>query len=448
MPESDASHPAASLAAAIAQAYATGRVPDQCSLPAWLGPIFHALRSFLKNHSLSLAAALSYTTVLSIVPFLAVAFSVAKGLGFYDSPQVHDLLMRVTAGRAEVVEQILLYIQNTNVKTLGAIGTVLLLVTAVSLVSTIEGAINAAWDIGVKRSLVTRFTSYLLLIIICPPLLFAAVSAMAAVQDASLTRRLLEFSLVQDVERLVLSVAPVLIVWTVFFVLYQFLPNTRVKPRCAVIGALCAGTLWQLVQWTYLKFQFGAAGYNAIYGSFAQIPLLLLWLYISWAIVLLGAQISHTAQRYDVFLRQSRADGLAQSHRHALALFLLLLAARAAAKRRLLPDITRQAALLGLPEETMTGLWQSLADAGLAVAAAGANGRTFVLLARAQDITLADVARALDGDDAPPPAGLVRDYPLLTQLCALAGQSDRTESLATLEARFAADLDAAFPAKI
>ncbi|EFL52105.1 ribonuclease BN [Solidesulfovibrio fructosivorans JJ]] len=448
MAGSDASHRAASLAAAIGKAFTSGRLPEQSPLPPWLGPFFHVLHLFLKNHGLSLAAALSYTTVLSIVPFLAVAFSVAKGLGFYDSPQVHDLLMRITAGRAEVVEQIQLYIQNTNVKTLGAIGTVLLLVTAVSLVSTIEGAINAAWDIGVKRGFVTRFTSYLLLIIICPPLLFAAVSAMAAVQDASLTRRLLEFSLVQDVERIVLSVAPVLIVWTVFFVLYQFLPNTRVKPRCALIGAFCAGTLWQLVQWAYIKFQFGAAGYNAIYGSFAQIPLLLLWLYISWAIVLLGAQISHTAQRYGVFLRQSRADGLVQSHRHALALFLLLLAARAAARRRLLPDITRQATLLGLPEPSVAGLWQAMAASGLAVAADGTNGRTFVPLARPQDVTLADVARALDGNDAPPPAGLVRDYPLLARLCTLAGQSDRTESLASLEARFAADLDAALPAKI
>lgn len=447
MPDAAPSRPAKSLSAALGQGFATGRLPDQGPLPSWLGPPLHILRSFLDKHGLLLAAALSYTTVLSIVPFLAVAFSVAKGLGFYHTPQVRDLLLRLTAGRMEVADQILHYIQNTNVKTLGAMGTVLLLVTAVSLVSTIEGAINAAWDIRIRRGLVTRFTIYLLLIIICPPLLFAGVSAMATVQALRVTRRLLEFSLIQDLGHVLLSLAPVIVVWAAFYLLYQFLPNTRVRPKCAVIGAVAAGSLWQLVQWAYIRFQFGAANYNAIYGSFAQIPLLLLWLYISWVIVLFGAQISHTIQCYGAFLRQSRAQELTQAHRHALALFLVLLAARAASRRLLPPAVPELAARLGLPDATVSGLWDALAASGLVVATAAAGGRTYVPLARPEDVSVADVAKALDKGGLAPSAGLTRALPLLGPLFSITVQPDRAQSLGTLQQRFASDLDSMLPSK-
>ena len=445
MSGSDVPRPAVSLATAIGRAFTAGRLPQRSPLPSWLGPVFHVLRSFLDKHGLLLAAALSYTTVLSIVPFLAVAFSVAKGLGFYHTPQVRDLLLRVTAGRTEVTEQILGYIQNTNVKTLGTLGTVLLLVTAVSLVSTIEGAFNAAWGIKAKRSLVARFTNYLLLTVLCPPLLFAAISAMATVQALGVTRRLLQFSLVQDVWHIALTVAPVLIIWTAFYLLYQFLPNTRVKPKSALIGALTAGSLWQLVQWAYIRFQFAATGYNAVYGSFAQIPLLLLWLYVSWAIVLFGSQISHTVQSYGAYLRNDLAAGLTQAHRHALALLLVLLAVRAAGRRELPPGVPQLAARMGLPETTVAGLWEALAASGLVVAAVTpAKCAAFAPLARPEDVTVADVTQALDGGKTPLPAVLVRALPVLAVLCDVVRDGDRTESLAALAQRFGAQLDATF----
>lgn len=373
---------------------------------------------------------------------MAVAFSVAKGLGLYDSPQVRDVLLRLTADREEVADQILLYIQNTNLKTLGTVGTVLLLVTAVSLLSTIEGAVNAAWGIGTRRGLWSRFTNYLALIVVCPPLLFAAVSVMASVESLEVTHRLLEFSLVHLAGKALSTIAPVVIIWAAFYLLYQFLPNRRIKPVSALTGGLIAGSLWQIVQWAYLKFQFGANSYNAIYGSFAQIPLLLLWLYVSWVIVLLGSQISHTTQCYADFLRKDRAGGLTQSHRHALALFLALLAARAASRRRLPPPVPELAGALGLPEAIVAALWEALAASGLVVEAVSPGGRAFAPLARPEDVTVADVTRALDGRASPVLPGPVDAFPVLGAIFDVVDAGDRQETLAGLLARFGPGLDA------
>jgi membrane protein len=431
------------LVPALSAAFETGRLPAGSPLPAWLGPIFAIIRSFLDTRGILQASALSYTTVLSIVPFLAVAFSVAKGLGLYNSPQVRGILLRLFAGREDVADQILLYIQNTNLQTLGAVGTILLLFTAVSLLFNIEVAVNAAWGMAPKATVWSRFTNYFVFIVLCPPLLFAALSVTASLQALDVTHRLLEISFISGAEKILLTIAPVLTIWVVFYLLYQFLPNTRVKPASALLGAVTAGTVWQVVQWAYLKFQFGSASYNAIYGSFAQIPLLLVWLYVSWVIVLLGAQISHTSQCYRQFLREDRARRLTQAQRHGLALFLALLAARAAAARRLPPPVPRLAGLFGLPEPVLAGLWEDLATAGLVVEAASPDGRAFTPLARPEDVTVAEVARALDTrrDGHAPPA-LAEAFPKFAPLFEAADASDRQATLAGLLDRFGPDLDA------
>ncbi|MGD9609670.1 MAG: YhjD/YihY/BrkB family envelope integrity protein [Desulfovibrionaceae bacterium] len=409
---------------------------------SWLNPFLHTLRGFGDNHGLLLASALSYTTVLSIVPFLAVAFSIAKGLGLYDAPQVHDLLLRLTAGRAEVVEHILGYIQNTNVKTLGSIGTALLLVTAVSLVATIEGALNAIWKSTVRRGLWTRFTTYTALIVLCPVLLFAILGATATLHATAVSRWLLGFSLTRSALTALLALLPLLVVWSIFFLLYKFLPNTKVKSLPALAGALLGGSLWQGLQWAYLKFQFGSASYNAVYGSFAQIPLLLLWLYMSWAVILLGAQVSHTVQQYRHELREAWLARLTQAERHGLGLLLLVILAKAAAARRLPPDCPALANRLHVPVSLVESTLEALAGAGLvAEAAPGAAGRVFVPLARPADVPAAEILRVLDGygRDYPPESWSAR-LPVAGELLAAIDHHLPHPTLADLVDRFGARL--------
>lgn len=423
-----------SLPAALAAAWKHGRLSPSDPLPSWMGPVFHAARTFLDSHALVQASALAYTTVLSIVPFLAVAFSIAKGLGLYDAPPVRDALLRLTAGRTAVVDGILDYIQNTNVKTLGAVGTALLLVTAVSLLSTVEGAINTVWKVQTRRGPWIRFTTYTTLIVVGPVLLFAALSATATLKTSTVSRWLMDLPLAHQALATMLAVMPLLLVWLVFFLLYRFLPNAKVRAVPALIGALVGGSLWQALQWAYLTFQFGAASYNAIYGSFAQIPLLLLWLYLSWAIVLLGAQVSHTAQCFRQELAEAATARLTQADRHGLALLVVLVLARAAARRQSPPSLPVLAARLGLPPAPLETLAEMLTHAGLLVATA--EPRTFVPLARPQDVSAAEVARLLDGNAAPTaPGDPAARVPLLRDLAEAADARSDSPTLADLLAR-------------
>lgn len=356
------------------------------------------VRSFFESRCLLQASALSYTTVLSVVPFLAVAFSIAKGLGFYEAPRVREVLLRIFLDREEVVDGILGYIQNTNVKTLGALGTVLLIITALSLLFTIEGTLNTIWNVSAKRGLWRRFTNYVTLTLICPPLLFAAVSVTATVQSLALTRWLLGFAMVHTAYLAILFVLPYLVVWVSFFILYKFLPFAKVNATAAGIGALLAGSLWQLVQILYITFQFSSTGYNTIYGTFAQIPLLLLWLYISWVIVLLGAIISHTVQYHRQAGIEAESATLNQADRHAIALLLVLMLAEATIKRDLPPSTRELAVRLAVSQALIEDIFAHLARANLLVEVASTlPDRVFVLLAPLATVPGVAILDALDG---------------------------------------------------
>ena len=374
-------------------------------------------RSFFEGRCLLLASALSYTTVLSMVPFLAVAFSIAKGLGFYEAPRVREVLLRIFLDREEVVDGILGYIQNTNVKTLGALGTALLIITALSLLFTIEGTLNTIWNVSAKRGWWRRFTSYVTVTLICPPLLFAALSVTATVQSLALTRWLLGFSMVHTAYLAFLSVLPYLVVWVSFFLLYKFLPFAKVHSAAAGIGSLIAGSLWQLIQILYIKFQFSSTGYNTIYGTFAQIPLMLLWLYISWVIVLLGAIISHTVQYHRQAAIEAESATLNQADRHAIGLLLVLMLAEATVRRDLPPSTRVLADRLSLSQALVEDIFARLAGANLLVEVVNSlPDRVFVLLAPLATVPGAAILEALDG------LGQPRKQPVYAHRFPVAGQ--------------------------
>lgn len=380
--------------------------------------------SFLKDRCLMQASALSYATVLSIVPFFAVAFAVTKGLGLYDAPQVRQLLLGLSAGRADVADSILHYIQNTNVQALGVIGTAFLLVTAVSLVGTIESAFNAVWKAPADRELGRRFVNYVALLVICPVLFFAAFGATAGLSNTALVRWLMEFALLSRAYLLFLSFLPYLMIWAGLFLLYRFLPNTRVGFASASIAALFAGTLWQLTQRLYIAYQAGATGYNAIYGSFAQIPLLFLWLYVSWLILLFGAEVGHALERHGDIADRERDDALGPGDRRTLGL-LVLLALAADADQRHSPATDRElAARLDAPRHAVTTALHAFAAAGLAAQTnLSAHAPGWLLAAPPDRITAAEALAALDAarpDGASAPPFLSRDAALAARLHALA----------------------------
>lgn len=294
----------------------------------FLKTTFLVINGFIKDQCLLRASALTYTTTLSIVPFLAVAFSVAKGFGFQYSNYIQKFLLKVSAGRVEVVNKIIEYINNTNVATLGAIGVGTLIFTVISVLNNIEKAFNTIWGVTKSRKFGRKFVDYLSITIVYPFLTIVAISATTTLQSSKFLQKLLGTSIFSNVYLVLLKLLPYISVWLALTFIYYFMPNTKVKILPALIGAIIGGTLWQLAQIFYIKFQIGVAKYNAIYGSFSQIPLFLVWLYISWVIVLLGSEVSFAIQNIKQYEYETESLNVSLIEKEKISLKIMLLLAK------------------------------------------------------------------------------------------------------------------------
>ncbi|GAB7022512.1 YihY/virulence factor BrkB family protein [Salidesulfovibrio brasiliensis] len=282
--------------------------------------VFH---SFFQDQCIIRAAALTFTTILSFVPFLAVAFSISKGFGLQNAEFIRNLLMRLTTGKVEVVDKIIGYINNTNVQTLGWVGVATLLFTVFSLIGTIERAFNTIWRVQKGRTAWRKVADFFPVILICPMFLIVASSFNVSLQKQDVVKSLLSISAISYLEAGLLKLAPLLFILIAFAFMYAFIPFTKVKVSSALFGGLIGGVLWQGAQWVYINWQIGAAKYNAIYGSFAQFPLLLMWLYISWVIVLLGAEVSYASQNLGSFLKQRTFGNASALEKQKIAVVIL-----------------------------------------------------------------------------------------------------------------------------
>lgn len=284
------------------------------------------VRDFYKDQCLLRASALTYTTLLSIVPLLALMFAVLKGFGVQNilEPLVLEQLM---AGSEAVVDQLMTYINNTNFGRLGAVGLVLLLVTVLALLINIESAFNHIWGVQKQRSLLRCFTDYLSVVVISPLLLLAAISITTSLRNQDLILRLMETAYVGEAVIAAFKILPFLAMWAAFTFLYIFMTNTRVRFSAALVGGVFGGTLWQLVQWVYVSSQVGVTRYNAIYGTMAALPIFMVWIYVSWVCVLLGLELSYTWQNLRSLRREAGMGEVSYASREFVGLSLLLLIA-------------------------------------------------------------------------------------------------------------------------
>jgi membrane protein len=357
--------------------------------------LYMVATGFLADQCIIRASALTFTTILSIVPLLAVAFSISKGFGLQNAEFFRDFLMGVSAGRAEVVDKILQYIGNTNVKTLGWMGVGALLLTVFTTVGNVERAFNTIWAVKKGRTNWRKFTDFFSIIIICPLVVLIAASFTVAVQKTNVVHAFIANPAFEWLEKLLFKGISLALVWVGFTFAYAFIPNTRVKLGAAALGGVLAGTLWQTAQWAYINWQIGFTKYNAIYGSFAQLPLFLIWLYISWVLVLLGAEISFAAQRVHTYVRRGVSEGLSPLSRQKTAVLALAhLARRFQAGLAPLP-LARTARELRLPEDVLGGVLGALAEAGLTVEIGDEDSRGYGLAVSPELICMADVAKAM-----------------------------------------------------
>ncbi len=258
-----------------------------------------SVQGFARHHGPMRASSLTFFTLLSLVPVAAMAFGIAKGFGFERRLQ-HELLDKFSA-QQEVIEQVIGFAQNMLDNTKGGmiagIGVVVLFWAVIKMLSIIENSFNHIWGVR-SRTFIRKLSDYLTIMLVCPVLVImsGSVTVFITSQVSAISGRFELLQMVGPAIYVGLKLLPYTLIWVLFTLIYMIMPNTRVRFDGALLAGVIAGSAYQVVQAAYIDFQIILAKYNAIYGSFAALPLFLLWLQISWFIVLIGAEISHAYQ--------------------------------------------------------------------------------------------------------------------------------------------------------
>ncbi len=275
------------------------------------------------------AMSLVYTTLLSLVPLLAVSFSVLKAFGVHNQiePMMLNFMTPLGDRGVEITSNVIGFVDKIRVGVLGAVGLGLLIYTVISLIQKIEGAFNYTWHVAHGRSFGQRFRDYLSVILIGPVLVFSALGATASLMSHSMVQALVKLPVLAWVVETIGALVPYLFVIAAFTFVYMFVPNTRVRLGSAVVGALVAGFLWQSAGWGFASFVVASAKYAAIYSGFAILVLFMLWLYLAWLILLVGASIAFYHQHPEYLTMRRRELSLSNRMKERLALLSMYLIA-------------------------------------------------------------------------------------------------------------------------
>ncbi len=280
------------------------------------------IHDFLQDRCMLRASALTYSSLLAIVPLLALTFALLKAFGVQNTLEPM-LLEKLNVGSQEAVTSILLYVNNTQVGKLGVYGLLFLLIAVTSLLSNIEDSFNHVWGVKGMRPLIRRFSDYLSVLMVGPVLVISAMSMTSSLTSNHLVQRLIDMEVVGSLILTLFKMGPYLLMWVAFAILYVFMSNTRVEWPAAFAGGILGGTLWQLAQWSYVNFQVGVAKYNAIYGTMAALPIFMIWVYISWNIVLLGLEFTYARQNLQTGGRDLHGNEVSRNTYERVALIIL-----------------------------------------------------------------------------------------------------------------------------
>ena len=264
-----------------------------------------AVRGFDEDRCQLRASALTFYSLLSIVPVIAILFGIAKGFGFQEVLE-KELLQNFSAHEAvlvQVMEFAKSLLETTQGGLIAGIGLLVLFWTVIKVLGSIERSFNNVWGVKSPRPWSRKFTDYISVLLIAPILFILASSIMVFItsQVTFITEKFALLGFFSSVIFFLLKLLPYCIVWILFTFIYIFMPNTKVRFTSGLVAGIVAGSIYQLVQWGYIAFQVGVAKYNAIYGSFAALPLFLVWLQLSWLVVLFGAEISFSHQNVDTY---------------------------------------------------------------------------------------------------------------------------------------------------
>ncbi len=421
----------------------------RAALKAVLRVLFIVYREFKKDAITLRASALTYAFILSLVPMLALGTAVLKGLGAGDQMKqaAYQMIQKLEVmeesqnptppqerpeggekaavpkapgkGKEEktptqppqerlsthlktAVDKVFAYVDQTNFAALGAFGILGLLLTVISVFSKIEDAMNSIWDTARGRPLGRKVMDYLALMILFPIAVNVGLATQAALESPKLLARVHSLIPLPWLWTVIFGLVPLAIIVITFTILYRFLPNTRVEFKSAVVGGIVGGVGWVLVQALYMKLQIGVAKYNAIYGSFATIPLFLLWVYTGWVVFLTGAEFSYATQVWRAYIPHSYR----LSPRQALGLaYDSMTALYSAFSQRKAPTIYDVARAVGQTERVLAPVLEALKKEGLVRSLEEGMDQALVPGAPAEEVKAWEVAEAIMGKENLPTRG-------------------------------------------
>jgi membrane protein len=364
-----------------------------------------AAQGFFRDHCQKTASVLTYYSLLNVVPVVAVAFAISKGFGLEKMIEKQILQMAEKANwQADITSQILAFSHNLLDQAKGGliagVGVVLLLWTVISILGKIEESLNDIWEVKKSRTLVRKFSDYIAMMVFAPVLMIIASSAtvLVASQVKVIVQKIAFLGVFSSVIFFLLNLLPYVSIWILLTMLYLVMPNTRIPLRSAIVGGIFAGTITQVVQWLYIKFQIGAASYGAIYGSFAALPLFLGMLQMSWMIVLFGAEISHANGHYETFGFQPDYSRASFSSKRLLTLKIFHLVTKKFSQGEKALNAIQIAELLEIPVRFVRQLLQELIDVGLVVETTSGtkNEVTFQPARTIENLTVKEVLDAYE----------------------------------------------------
>ena len=284
------------------------------------------VKCFIKDRVWIRAAALSYTTLFSIIPILALLFAIAKGFGFSNLMERFLRDGNVANGTVdtvmELIDRYLIYAQGGSGVFIG-VGIAMLIWAIINLADGIENNINAIWDIKKPRSYFRKLTNYMALYIAFPAIiiLYATVSIFMT----TIYQNLASYELISSFVHICIKLAPYVLSGLIMTGLFLFIPNTRVRFKNAFIPGMITGIIFQAFLYIYIQIQMSVSSYNAIYGSFAIIPMFMLWADISWSIILFGVEMSYVSQNIELYNFGQEVDNISRRYHDFLCVVVMSL---------------------------------------------------------------------------------------------------------------------------
>ena len=368
----------------------------------YLRILLAAANAFQEHRCQLRASALTFFTLLSIVPIVAMAFGIAKGFEF--EKVLQEKILERFAGQEEILLEIFGFanslLANTKGGLIAGVGVILLFWTIIKVLGNIENSFNDIWSVKKDRTFARKITDYLSVMLVAPVLLVISGSVTVFISTglAAITKRFDMMGLLGPVVVFFLEITPFAIMWVLFSFLYIFMPNRQVNRKSGFVAGVIAGSVYVIVQLIYVKFQVGVAKYNAIYGSFAALPLFLTWLQLSWLIVLAGAEISCIHQNMDMLEYGPDARRANHYFRRLVALRIVNFMSRNFATGEVPLTAARISESLEIPRGLATELVEELTESGVLIEAAnrGRNEAAYVPARDTDQLTVKFVMDAMD----------------------------------------------------